>query len=434
MALDNALGTKTPDITGGTVDILAGKKGRTPSVQDMIGVKGDIFRQMQQKNEELARIEPEAAVKQATIKAGVESELAGQEKAQLQNYQQEMAKLNIPEFEPTQETFLGLATMASLIAFVGRGVAGQPGTTSATGAITAMAGMMKGYQQGRKDVFEREKAIFDKNLQTIKSKTEKLKNELELSMKMAATDRRAAEAKATIAIAESNSPVLKAKYEKQGLEEASKFADGLMKDVQFIESERNKLLKGKGTGEIGLPKDKEAIKQYQARYQTVRNIDDIESLLTNPKYSRYITPATKFTPDVIANLQQNFPELEQKLARIQAIEFEIGGKALTAAEQRILEPIYGWRGLTVNALRQRLAGVKDNFNKQLMLSEETYPAFKQLRPKFDAVYDKTGKVPVEPDTPSNVMPTGEKLTAYAKKYFNGDEQKAREYLISKGYQ
>ena len=434
MALDNALGTKTPDITGGTVDILAGKKGRTPSVQDMIGVKGDIFRQMQQKNEELARIEPEAAVKQATIKAGVESELAGQEKAQLQNYQQEMAKLNIPEFEPTQETFLGLATMASLIAFVGRGVAGQPGTTSATGAITAMAGMMKGYQQGRKDVFEREKAIFDKNLQTIKSKTEKLKNELELSMKMAATDRRAAEAKATIAIAESNSPVLKAKYEKQGLEEAAKFADGLMKDVQFIESERNKLLKGKGTGEIGLPKDKEAIKQYQARYQTVRNIDDIESLLTNPKYSRYITPATKFTPDVIANLQQNFPELEQKLARIQAIEFEIGGKALTAAEQRILEPIYGWRGLTVNALRQRLAGVKDNFNKQLMLSEETYPAFKQLRPKFDAVYDKTGKVPVEPDTPSNVMPTGEKLTAYAKKYFNGDEQKAREYLISKGYQ
>ena len=243
MALDNALGTKTPDITGGTVDIIAGKKGKTPSVRDMIGVKGDIFQKMQSKNEELAQVESELPVKQATIKSGVETELAGQEKEQLQTAQKEMARLTIPEFEPTQETFLGLATMASLIAFVGRGVAGQAGTTSATGAINAMAGMMKGYQQGRKDVFEREKQVFDKNLATIKSKTEKLKNELELSMKMAATDRRAAESKDNIAIAEAGSPVLRAKYDKQGLEEASKFADGLMKDVQFLETERNKLLK-----------------------------------------------------------------------------------------------------------------------------------------------------------------------------------------------
>ena len=298
-----------------------------------------------------------------------------------------------------------------------------------------MAGMMKGYQQGRKDVFDREKQIFDKNLATIKAKTEKLKNELELAMKTAAVDRREAEAIAVKAIAESGSPLAKVKLQKQGLEETAKYADGLMKDVQFIVSENNKLFKAKsGEGGLGLPKDKEAIKTYQARYQTVRNIDDIESLLRDPKYSRYITPATKFTPEVIANLQANFPELEQKLARIQAIEFEIGGKALTAAEQKILEPIYGWRGLTVGALKQRLAGVKDNFNKQLALSEETYPAFKQLRPKFDAVYEKTGKVPTEPEATGKQMPTGAKLKAYADKYFEGNEQKAKEYLTTQGYQ
>ena len=62
---------------------------------------------------------------------------------------------------------------------------------------------------------------------------------------------------------------------------------------------------------------------------------DKKSLSERDICTKFITPATQFTPQVISNLQQNFPELSQKLARIQAYEFSIGGKALTAQEALI---------------------------------------------------------------------------------------------------
>ena len=162
-------------------------------------------------------------------------------------------------------------------------------------------------------------------------------------------------------------------------------------------------------------------------------------MLFRSKYARLITPATKFTPDVIANLQKNFPELSQKLARIQAIEFQIGGKALTAKEQEILSPIYGWKGLTANALKDRLKGVRENFQDVNDMTEVYYPGLKNIHSQWDAIYRQKGKVPEVPTTggeasAKKAMPTGDKLTAYAKAHFDGDEQKAKAYLSSQGYE
>ena len=128
----------------------------------------------------------------------------------------------------------------------------------------------------------------------------------------------------------------------------------------------------------GLPKTKDEREGYIARKETVDIVKDIKSLLEDPAYSKLITPATKFTPQLIANLQKNFPELSSKLARIQAYEFSIGGKALTKQEQIILEPIYGWRGLTANALKSRLDTVETQFEKRNRLDEATYPGFRKL--------------------------------------------------------
>lgn len=135
----------------------------------------------------------------------------------------------------------------------------------------------------------------------------------------------------------------------------------------------------------GLPKTKDEREGYIARKETVDNIQDIKSLLEDKKYSRLITPMTKFTPQLIANLQKEFPEISAKLARIQAYEFSIGGKALTKQEQAILEPIYGWRGLTADALKSRLDNVETQFEKRNRLDEATYPGFKKMAAKSEEI-------------------------------------------------
>lgn len=156
----------------------------------------------------------------------------------------------------------------------------------------------------------------------------------------------------------------------------------------------------------GLPKTKDEREGYIARKETVDNIKDIKSLLEDKKYSKLITPMTKFTPQIIANLQKEFPELSGKLARIQAYEFSIGGKALTKQEQAILEPIYGWRGLTADALRSRLDNVETQFEKRNRLDEATYPGFKKMAAKAEEINqeftDKKKSSQTEEGRPSGV--------------------------------
>jgi hypothetical protein len=150
-----------------------------------------------------------------------------------------------------------------------------------------------------------------------------------------------------------------------------------------------------------LPPTKDEREGYTARYQTIRNIDDIQELLTDPKYAKLINPTTKFTPQLIANLQTNFPELSQKLARIQAIEFQLGGKALTATEQKILEPLYGWRGLTADALKKRIAGVQADFQKRNKMEETMYPGLKGVGKKFDEIYGYDPTATKKTETPKS---------------------------------
>ena len=145
-----------------------------------------------------------------------------------------------------------------------------------------------------------------------------------------------------------------------------------------------------------LPKDAKTKEDYKVKYLASKNIDEIIELLNDPQVSRLITPATKFTPDFIQNLRERFPELGPKLARVQAIEFETGGKSLTKNEREVLEPIYGWKGIGVDALRTRLTEAQRNLNNNLALNEVTYPGFKPLREQFDKVYSATGKVPEVP--------------------------------------
>jgi len=402
--------------------------------------------------------------------AEAKADIATQERQAAQKVEENLEatrkKFPYPEFHPTKDNIQSLSTLFGLIGVIGASLGGA-GKMSATTSLNAMGGMMKGWQQGRSDLWKKEKEEFDKGMLKVKSILEDAYKDADRAMKTLAYNRSEAEALANQSAAKLGGQVGKQILAKQGVERYFTFLDGVKKDLteaekrafeqskfaaeqerakrQFELQERRLDLQEKkadlqekkktDTGEI--PKDAKTKEEYRARYEIIKNIEDIQSLLDDPKYSKLITPATKFTPDVLNNLRTNFPELSQKLARIQAIEFQIGGKALTAKEQEILSPIYGWKGLTVDALKSRVSGVRENLQDVNNMTEVYYPGLKRIHSEFDRIYEQKGKVPEVPSVgeegAAKAMPTGDRLKAYADTYYGGDETKAKEYLSSLGY-
>jgi len=312
-----------------------------------------------------------------------------------------------PEFKPTQDNMMDIGGLFSLVATMGIALGGS-GKLSSINALNAMGGMLKGYQAGRKDLFTKEQATFDKETARIKEVNDRLIKNLDQYQKLRVTDKEAALVKAQ-EIASTNPGVI-AQLVQSGRDDVA--AEIAKRNSDMIIKMRELAAKHSVTANV-LPKDKDAINKYTTRYQMIKNVEDIQSLLEDPKYRQLINVSTGYMPDVLNNLRENFPELSQKLARIQAMEFEVGGKSLTSSEQKILGPIYNWRGLTAKALDERLKGVNDTLKDNLAISEEVYPGFKQLRPRLDSIYEKTGRVADVPQGDSEIDIDSERSRAKA---------------------
>ena len=78
------------------------------------------------------------------------------------------------EFAPSQQTPEQLQTIAVSMMLIGA-LAGGSAKRSGIAGLKAMKGMVDGYRQGRKDVFDREKTIFEKALDTQKQKLDEVK-------------------------------------------------------------------------------------------------------------------------------------------------------------------------------------------------------------------------------------------------------------------
>jgi hypothetical protein len=354
-----------------------------------------------------------------------------------------------PEFHPTKENAESLGQLFSLVSTMGIMIGGG-GKMASQNALSAMTGMLKGWQQGRKDLYERELKEFDKEYKRISDIRTDIQNRLQKSLQLASTDKEAAslEAQQAAAIAGGDSMVKALVNQgktqqalelikqtstidqqvKQRQQSAAQHAQSMAMQQQRLNFEKEKELnKRTGAGVTGaLPKESKIREQYASRYQTIKNIEDIQSLLQDPKYAKFINLTTKL-PDVLLNLQKNFPELQSKLARIQAIEFETGGKSLTVNESKILEPIYGWRGITADALKQRLDGIKKYLENTQGLQEAMYPGFTQLKPQFDKVYEQSGRVPVVPNDVGQQQQAPQSALDYLKTHPEFKEQFRTKY-------
>lgn len=179
----------------------------------------------------LAEQEGALAVTGAQQKLGAIEDYSQKQSDIFGQYKEQKESLPFPEFHPTKDNANDLMTLFSVIGMVGTGL-GASGKNSSLGAMKAMTGMMRGYREGRADLFNREKAEFDKNFKAMQVKHEEIRQELDTALKLSATDKEKALAIADVAIAQAGSPILKEKARVQGLNEAAKYWGQLGSDLQ----------------------------------------------------------------------------------------------------------------------------------------------------------------------------------------------------------
>ena len=91
------------------------------------------------------------------------------------------------EFKPSQESMGGFAALGSLLMVAGAMMGGK-GRLAGIGAMNNIAGMMKGYQQGRKDLYEQERSQFEQNMKTFEKNRGMINEAFYRALKIAPTN------------------------------------------------------------------------------------------------------------------------------------------------------------------------------------------------------------------------------------------------------
>lgn len=218
---------------------------------------------MLQRQNELERQIGEAKQAQEQYLAGTESRIATQTREQAEKIESDLDKVRkefpYPDFHPTKENTQSLATLFSLIGVVGFAMGGV-GKMSAMNSLKSMTGMMQGWQQGRKDLWEREKAEFDKNMAKTKAVLEDAYRDADRAYKTLAYNREEAQRIAAESAAKLGGQVGKQILEKQGIENYFKYLSGVRTDLNAAIQESHR-------------KEREAFEREKFKWQQKQDIE-----------------------------------------------------------------------------------------------------------------------------------------------------------------
>jgi hypothetical protein len=149
------------------------------------------------------------------------------ERATLQQAREEMSNM---AFVPTKDNATDLAAMFSLINIVGMLV----GKSDAQRSMYAMNGMLEGYQKGRADLYKKEQIEFDKNFKAMQAKVATLEKGLAEAMEVKKYDKEKGDLMVTMALAQADSPVLKAMASRQGVVKVQEALQQVSSDVDKV--------------------------------------------------------------------------------------------------------------------------------------------------------------------------------------------------------
>jgi hypothetical protein len=187
---------------------------------------GTLEDQQQRLRQSIGELESSAAYGKSIGESGVKQYAAdtandiriGQERIKAEN--------PLPKFIPTQENVQSLSTLFSLLGVISIG-GGSKNKLSAMGALNSMTGMMKGWREGRADLWKQEQVKFEKDMAQIKANLDAASKEADLALKMLPYDVQKAEAMIQELVAKTGSQILKQKADLQGVQEAVKFVKEL---------------------------------------------------------------------------------------------------------------------------------------------------------------------------------------------------------------
>ena len=114
-------------------------------------------------------------------------------------YGERIAKEPLLPFIPSEDNAETLGALFSGVNLIGLIMSRGAGRSSALGAMKSMTGMLEGYRTGRKDLYEREKQIFEKNYARIKDIHAQYGKELDQALKLSEVDFESGKANAQLA-------------------------------------------------------------------------------------------------------------------------------------------------------------------------------------------------------------------------------------------
>ena len=151
------------------------------------------------------------------------------------------------EFRPTQENAKDLSLIFTLISLVGFGI-GRGAKGNAQAALSAMNGMLEGHQQGREDLYKREKDTFETNFKALQNKITVLQEAYKRVQEIAATDKKTAEIEADQIPNRYGAEFLKDWQRKFGTEmtvkQLDKYAEAFKTILELRQKEQERAMQG----------------------------------------------------------------------------------------------------------------------------------------------------------------------------------------------
>jgi len=201
---------------------------------------------------------------------------------------QEMDATNSKEFHFSQENMQSIATLFSLLGVIAIG-GGKGSRLSVMNTMNSLTGMMKGWQQGRADVWKKEKEEFEKNMAKTRAKLEAYSKKAELAWKTMPYDIEKSNAMMDELVAETGSQIVREKANLQGIPAVATYLNNLFTgyDTQFdkfmkSEKQRTDLAHQKKTeeesaerlkiekGKFGLEREKVDLERQRLKATTER--------------------------------------------------------------------------------------------------------------------------------------------------------------------
>jgi len=164
-----------------------------PLTQQYLADKSGLLQQQTQVDVDIARNKLQREAADLGVKANVEKQYAADVRSDIDANQKKKDEYPRPEFHPTKENLASLGALFSMVSTLGM-IVGASGKMGANNAMNAMTGMLKGWQTGRKDLYEKEVKEFDKEYKRITDLRNEIEKQLEKAIQLRGIDKEASNA------------------------------------------------------------------------------------------------------------------------------------------------------------------------------------------------------------------------------------------------